>query len=113
MAMRRKAKAASASRDWAMGQAKLAAGHASLSGGLSEVNFRLDAFQAEMRAGFEKMDTRFDKVMTALDRMTGEFLDNRQSHTLFGTMLGDHRRTLESHDRRLSALESRVPPQAP
>lgn len=113
MAMRRKGKPESASGDWAMGQARLVAGHASLSTGLSAVNFRLDALQAELKAGFEKMDARFEKVMTALDRMTGEFLDNRQSHTLFGTMLGEHRRALESHDRRLTALESRLSPPVP
>lgn len=71
------------------------------------------ASKADMDAGFARMDAKFDKIFGVLDRVTGELLDNRQSHTLFGAMLGDHRRTLASHDQRLTSLESRLPPRTP
>lgn len=100
------------------------------SGFAAAMNSRFDELHREMRAGFARVavemdkrptraeldvrftsiDAKFDRVMTALDRVTGRLHDNSQSHIQFGAMLGDHRRELESHDRRLTALESRFPP---
>lgn len=77
------------------------------------IDFRIAELQKDMRAGFAAMERRFDKVMTVLDTVVGRLHDNEQSHTLFGSMLRDHRRTLESHDLRLTSLESRLPPRAP
>lgn len=86
---------------------------ASMSARFSTVDFRISELQAEMRSGFAKMETRFDRMMTVLDTVVGKQHDNDQSHVQFGSMLGDHRRTLASHDVRLTSLESRLPPRTP
>lgn len=97
------------------------------------LEMRFDGLQSEMRAGFNRIgveldkrptrseqdarfasvDEKFDRVFTALDRATGKLHDNTQSHLMFGSMLGDHRRLLASHDERLISLESRRPPRTP
>ena len=113
MAMRKKPKAEPAAREYVMGQAQRVTGHASLSTGLSAVNFKLDELRTEMRAGFAKTDVKFDKVMTVLDTVVGKLHDNDQSHIAFGAMLRDRRLSLEAHEQRLTALESRLPPSTP
>jgi len=115
MAMRRKAKRVSMSARFDHVDSRfdaLESDHGAMAKRFAMVDFRLAELQAEIRAGFARMDGRFDKVMSNLDRMTGELFDNRESHTLFGAMLGEHRRTLASHDQRLTSLESRRPPPA-
>ncbi|MDE2291104.1 MAG: hypothetical protein KGL53_03380 [Elusimicrobia bacterium] len=86
----------------------------------------------DMQAGFARfaleMDRRFaetstkesvdglhakvDRFIAALDRSSGEALDIRRSFIVYDAMLAEHRRFLETHERRLFSLESRTPPQA-
>lgn len=59
------------------------------------------------------LEAKLDRHVASMDRAAGELLDNRRSLIVYDAMLGDHRRTLESYDRRLNALESRQPPTGP
>ena len=68
------------------------------------------ATKADVQDGFAVMNGKLDRMMTVLDRTAGELFDNRQSHTLFGAMIGDQRRILDAHDRRITGLESRFQP---
>lgn len=126
MAMRRKAEPAT-------GFAAMASRFDGMDALLERMGTQFSSLQAEMRAGFNRIgveldkrptrseldvrfaaiDEKFDRVMIALDRVTGKLHDNAQSHVMFGAMLGDHRRTLASHDQRLTSLESRLPPTTP
>ncbi|MDE2293433.1 MAG: hypothetical protein KGL53_15235, partial [Elusimicrobia bacterium] len=71
--------------------------------------FQLTASQASV----DSLTAKVDRFLAALDRSSGEAADNRRTLTIYDSVLGDHRRSLDSHERRLSALESRQPPQTP
>lgn len=134
MAMRRKAKVkSSATKEYVMGQARLVAGHATHSLGLEEIDLRIIALDSSMKAGFNRVareldnrptrsemqegfsavHTKLDRIIGVLDTVVGKQHDNDQSHIMFGSMHGDHRRALASHEQRISALESRLPPRTP
>lgn len=51
----------------------------------------------------DAVETKLERHVAAMDRVAGELLDNRRSLIVFDSMLGDHRR-------RITALESRLPP---
>lgn len=134
MAMRRKAKAkSSATKEYVMGQARLVAGPATHSAGHEAADSRVYALNSDMKAGFNRVAREFDKrptrsemqegfaavhtkldrIIGVLDTVVGKQHDNDQSHIMFGSMHGDHRRALASHEQRITALESRVPPRTP
>lgn len=90
--------------------------------GLDRLSAKFDRFALDVERrlanGATKEDlaavhAKLDHHTAALDRATGLLHDNSNSHLVFGAMFHDHRKTLESHDRRLSALETRLPPAAP
>lgn len=70
----------------------------------------------ELTASQESVDavkTALDRHIASMDRVAGELLDNRRSLLVFDSMLGDHRRRLDSHDHRLTTLASRHTPPNP
>lgn len=69
--------------------------------------FTLTASQASM----DSLTAKVDRFIAAMDRTSGEQADNRRSLIIYDSVLGEHRRSLETHERRISAIESRLPPQ--
>ncbi|MBI3299747.1 MAG: hypothetical protein HYZ75_16395 [Elusimicrobia bacterium] len=66
--------------------------------------------KVEFREILTTINAKLDRLVVAADRMTGELLDNRQSHMVFGAMFGDHRHMLADHAQRIGLLERRLPP---
>lgn len=69
--------------------------------------------RTEMERGFSTMNAKLDRIVGVVDRIAGENYDVRRTLTVFDAMFADNRRMLESHERRLSAIETRLPPTAP
>lgn len=88
---------------------------ADLSTAMARVARELDQrpTRTEMQESFAGVNVKLDRIIGVLDTVAGKQHDNDQSHTVFGAMLGEHRRTLASHDHRLTSLESRLPPTTP
>lgn len=68
--------------------------------------FTLTASQASM----DSLTAKVDRFIAAMDRTSGEQADNRRSLMIYDAVLGDHRRSLDAHEKRISSLESRIPP---
>lgn len=94
---------------------KSAALRSEMKAGFTRIGVALDKrpTREELEPKFASIDVKFDRVFTALDRLTGEAYDAREARTSFGEMHRRHREALDSHDRRLGALESRLPPPTP
>lgn len=71
--------------------------------------FTLTASQASLDALTDKVD----RFLAAMDRTSGEQADNRRTLIIYDSVLGEHRRSLDLHERRLTSLEARLPPPAP
>lgn len=76
-----------------------------------EVDHRLE--KTASQESVDAIKTALDRHIASMDRVAGEILDNRRSLIVFDSMLGDHRRRLDSHDHRLTSLESRPTPPNP
>lgn len=69
--------------------------------------------QTASQESLNELKATVDRHTAVLDHISGELKGLQDSRTLLGAMYKDHGRTLDAHDRRLSALESRQAPPAP
>ena len=72
-------------------------------------DFDLRLAKTATQESVNAVKSRLDGHVASMDRAAGELLDARRSLLVFDSMLGDHRRRLDSHDQRLTVLESRQP----
>lgn len=81
----------------------------------SRLNKKIERVAAEVVRTRAEMATKLDiadikkhlnRITGVLDSISGQTIDNKNTLLIFGDILGDHKKILSSHDRRLAALEA-------